>query len=56
MVVMTTPAGLEGFFAEVGQSGTDCSSPPVLAGPTDLGKMAAIARKYELEITGPPPR
>jgi mannose-6-phosphate isomerase-like protein (cupin superfamily) len=56
MVVMTTPAGLEGFFAEVGQPATDRSSPPVLVGPPDLGKMAAIARKYELEITGPPPR
>lgn len=56
MVVITTPAGLEGFFAEVGQPATDRSSPPVLSGPPDIAKMAAIARRYDLEITGPPPR
>jgi len=56
MVAVTTPGGLEGFFEEVGLPATDRSSPPLLAGPPELGKMAATARKYDLEITGPPPR
>ena len=54
MVVITTPGGLEGFFAEAGQPATGLTSPPTEL--PDFGKMAAIARKYEMEITGPPPR
>ena len=56
MVVITAPAGLETFFEEVGERATDTTSVPVLSGPPDLARMAAIARKHDLEIVGPPPR
>ncbi|HMA36891.1 MAG TPA: hypothetical protein VKY74_20720 [Chloroflexia bacterium] len=55
-IVVTSPAGLEDFFAEVGIAATDPATPPVVSGLPDMERMAAIARKYELEITGPPVR
>jgi mannose-6-phosphate isomerase-like protein (cupin superfamily) len=56
MVVVTAPAGLERFFLDVGQPAVDLTTPPILTAPPDLVRMAAIGRKYELEIVGPPPR
>lgn len=52
MVVLTVPAGLERFFAEIGQPVVDPSTPP--SSLPDLAQMAAIARKYDLEVVGPP--
>lgn len=46
------PAGLEHFFVEAGEPARD-QQPP--SGPPDIGKMAAIAPRYGLEIFGPPP-
>ena len=51
-LTVIVPAGLEKFFEEVGQPGTDCSSPP----PFDqeaIDKLLAVAPTYGVEI--PPP-
>jgi mannose-6-phosphate isomerase-like protein (cupin superfamily) len=47
------PAGLEHFFLEVGEPAPELTLPP--AEPPDVGKLVAIAAKYNLEILGPPP-
>lgn len=46
MLVTIIPAGFERFFEEV--SGLSASGPPHVA------QVVALARKYELEILGPP--
>ena len=52
MVVLAVPAGLEQFFAEIGQLVVDSSTLP--SSLPDLAQMAAIARKHDLEVVGPP--
>jgi quercetin dioxygenase-like cupin family protein len=49
MLIVVTPAGLERFFAEVGQPAADRSSPPPLT-PGDIEKLLAVAPRYGLEI------
>ena len=51
LLTLVVPAGLDGFFEEVGEPGTDISSPP---GPPDIEKLLATAPKYGLEIPPPP--
>ena|SRR5689334_9199108 len=53
MIVVATPAGLEHFFAALGQPDTG-EAPPKPAGPPDFAAMAAVARHYGIEIVGPP--
>lgn len=50
LLTLVVPAGLDSFFEEVGEPGTDVSTPP---GPPDIQKLLATAPKYGLEI--PPP-
>ncbi len=50
-VVIIAPAGLERFFEEVGEPVTDPSSP--LEGPPDIERLAAVGRKYGIEIAPP---
>jgi hypothetical protein len=47
------PAGLEGFFEEVGKPGSDVSSPPPFEGE-DIERLLAVAPKYGVEILPPP--
>jgi hypothetical protein len=51
---LVAPAGLEGFFEEVGEEATDESSPPPF-GQKEIEKLLAAAPKYGIEIL-PPPR
>jgi quercetin dioxygenase-like cupin family protein len=52
MLILVSPAGLEKFFAEVGQVATDrSSSPPVT--PADIERLLAVAPRYGLEIQPP---
>ena len=46
------PAGVERFFMEVGEPAVELVLPP--AKPIDVGRLAEIAGKYNLEILGPP--
>lgn len=52
VLVAITPAGLEGFWEEVGEPATDLSSPP--SGPPDIEKILSTAKKYGVEILPPP--
>jgi quercetin dioxygenase-like cupin family protein len=47
------PAGLEGFFEEVGEEATDESSPPPF-GQKETERLLAAAPKYGIEIQSPP--
>jgi quercetin dioxygenase-like cupin family protein len=50
MLILVSPAGLENYFAEVGQEATDPKAPPP---PPDIDKLLAVAPKYGLEIRPP---
>ena len=52
LLVLVIPGGLDRFFEEAGEPGTDISSPP---GPPDVEKLLATAERYGLEFP-PPPR
>ena len=49
------PAGLEGFFEEVGEEATDESSPPPF-GQKEIERLLAAAPKYGIEILPPSTR
>ena len=52
LLMSQTPGGLhERFFEEIGEEGTDRTTPPVVAEPPDL---SAIAAKYGTEMAAPP--
>ena len=51
LLVIVAPAGLDKFFEEAGEPGTDISSPP---GPPDVEKLLAIAERYGTEFPPPP--
>jgi quercetin dioxygenase-like cupin family protein len=51
-LILTTPAGAEGFFFEAGTPALEDGLRPQ---PLDPQKLATIAAKYGLEILGPPP-
>jgi len=51
-LTLVVPAGLEGFFEEVGKPGTDPSSPPPFE-EEDLERLLAVAPKYGVEIQLP---
>jgi quercetin dioxygenase-like cupin family protein len=53
LLQLNTPAGLEHFFAEMGEP----TEQLILPQPTepDMDKMFALTSKYNFEILGPPP-
>ena len=52
-LTLVVPAGLEGFFEEVGKPGSDLSSPPPFE-EEDIERLLAVAPKYGAEILPPP--
>ena len=50
MVVTVTPAGLEGFFSEIGTRLATPDAAPTLPTPEDIQKLLRTAPKYGLEI------
>ena len=55
MLVGQTPGGVhERFYEEIGEEARDSTNPPVMDGPPDVGRIAAIAAKYGIEIPPPP--
>lgn len=47
--MIISPAGFERAFAEMAQVAPSAEEPP------DMDRLLEIARKYNLEIVGPPP-
>ena len=54
MLVTFGPAGIEGFFTELGTDAQRALKPPAPAAP-DPGWFATVADRYEMDIVGPPP-
>ncbi len=51
LLTLVVPAGLDRFFEEAGEPGTDISSPP---GPPDVEKLLETAARYGIEFPPPP--
>lgn len=51
LLTLVVPAGLDRFFEEAGEPGTDISTPP---GPPDVEKLLQTAERYGLEFPPPP--
>jgi mannose-6-phosphate isomerase-like protein (cupin superfamily) len=57
LLQLTVPAGIEQGFIELGAPATAPTPPPPhIPTPEELGRMAAISAKYQVEQLGPPPR
>lgn len=54
LLTIVTPAGVEKFFEEMGEPGTDVSSPPPPLGPEEIGNLLANAARYGVEFPPPP--
>ncbi len=54
LLVLCVPAGIERFWAEVGQPGSDVASPPPPPTPAQLEHLATAALHYGIEVVGPP--
>jgi quercetin dioxygenase-like cupin family protein len=55
-LILFTPAGTENFFKEISTPAHTLTLPPLPEGPPDVARMIAVAAKYDIEITGPPPK
>jgi quercetin dioxygenase-like cupin family protein len=53
-LLVTEPAGFEGFMRTVGQPAPSLTIPPPAAPPSDLAPLIAVAASYGIEILGPP--
>lgn len=53
-LILTTPAGLEGWFFETGSPAAAGSQPPPMTGPPDVAALIASLARYEVELLGPP--
>jgi quercetin dioxygenase-like cupin family protein len=53
-LVVTEPAGFEGFVRAVGEPAQAREIPPPESEPPDLGRLTAIAAEFGVEILGPP--
>jgi quercetin dioxygenase-like cupin family protein len=50
MLVLVTPAGLDKFFEEMGETGTDVSSPPPPPDQEYFKRFGVTAQKYGIEV------
>ena len=53
-LVVTEPAGFENFVRALSEPAAALTIPPPASQPPDLGKLAAIAAEYGIELLGPP--
>jgi hypothetical protein len=57
LLQLTTPAGIEQGFVEMGEPATSpVLPPPHIPTPEEIGRMMAISAKYNVEQLGPPPQ
>ena len=50
MLVLVTPAGLDKFFEEMGETGTEASSPPAPPDQEYFERFGATAQKCGIEV------
>jgi quercetin dioxygenase-like cupin family protein len=53
-LLVTEPAGFEGFLRTMGQPAPTLTIPPPAAPPSELAPLVAAAAEYGIEILGPP--
>jgi quercetin dioxygenase-like cupin family protein len=53
LLVIYTPGGVEGFFAEAGEPAERRELPPASDEPPDMERLMAISEKYGVKITPP---
>jgi len=53
-LLVTEPAGFEGFMRSCAEPAQSLTLPPRPSVPPDPGRMTAIAAEYGLDILGPP--
>jgi quercetin dioxygenase-like cupin family protein len=53
-LLVVEPAGFESFIRAVGQPARELTIPPAPTEPPDIGRLAATAAEYGVEILGPP--
>lgn len=53
-LLVTEPAGFEGFMRAAGEPAQRLEIPPAPSTPPDMGAMTALAAEYGIEILGPP--
>jgi quercetin dioxygenase-like cupin family protein len=53
-LIVTEPAGFEGFMRSVGEPAPSLSIPPAATEPPDMGRLMAAAAEHGIEILGPP--
>ncbi len=57
LLQLTTPAGIEQGFVEMGEPVTSLVLPPPhIPTPEEIGRMMTISAKYNVEQLGPPPQ
>src|SRR5207248_6782053 len=54
LLVIAAPAGLEELFAAVGHPATTLAAPPPPPTPAQREHLAATARRFGVQIVGPP--
>jgi quercetin dioxygenase-like cupin family protein len=55
LLVIYTPGGIDGFFAEAGEPAQANELPPPSDTPPDLERLVEIGRRYGMEIEAPAP-
>ena len=53
-LLVTEPAGFEGFVRAFGEPAAEPTLPPPSSSPPDLERLAALAAEHGMEILGPP--
>ena len=53
-LLVTEPAGFEGFMLAVSEPAQQLVIPPAAPEPPDVARLAAVAAEYGIEILGPP--
>ena len=53
-LLVTEPAGFEGFMRALSEPAPSLTIPPPATEPPDLERLAATAGEYGIEILGPP--
>ncbi len=57
LLQLTTPAGIEQGFREMGEPATSLTlPPPYIPSVEQIGRMTVISAKYNVEQLGPPPQ
>jgi hypothetical protein len=53
-LVVTSPAGFEGFIVAAGEPAAELTLPPSDGPSPDFEKLVALAAEHDIEVLGPP--